>query len=169
MANGDWTDKENDLIVADYFAMLADDIAGRPYNKAEHNRQLQRRIDRSRTSIEFKHQNISAVLKELGQDWIPGYKPAVQLPAVAGRCGDALVERAPGLARRVRAVAWASRSRVRSCGSGRHRRSRNQPPPQELEQMLPSPANMTSRAGTSAIAPSAAPGRSACWRTSGPC
>jgi hypothetical protein len=61
MANGDWTDNENDLIVADYFAMLADDSAGRPYNKAEHNRHLQHRIDRSRTSIEFKHQNISAV------------------------------------------------------------------------------------------------------------
>ena len=44
MANGDWTDQENDLIVADYFAMLADDSAGRPYNKADHNRELQRRI-----------------------------------------------------------------------------------------------------------------------------
>nr|WP_227269673.1 hypothetical protein [Roseobacter sp. H9] len=28
MSNGPWTNKENDLIVADYFAMLADDIAG---------------------------------------------------------------------------------------------------------------------------------------------
>lgn len=36
MSNGTWTDAENDLIVADYFAMLADDIAGRPCNKAEH-------------------------------------------------------------------------------------------------------------------------------------
>jgi hypothetical protein len=31
---GDWTDAQNDAIVADYFAMLADDIAGRPYSKA---------------------------------------------------------------------------------------------------------------------------------------
>ena len=46
MSNGSWTDEENDLIVADYFAMLADDIAGRPYNKAGHNRDLQARIDR---------------------------------------------------------------------------------------------------------------------------
>jgi hypothetical protein len=29
MSNGPWTDEENDLIVADYFAMLADDISGR--------------------------------------------------------------------------------------------------------------------------------------------
>lgn len=76
MPNGPWTDEENDLIVADYFAMLADDFAGLAYSKAEHNRQLQERIDRSRTSIEFKHQNISAVLRGLGEDWISGYRPA---------------------------------------------------------------------------------------------
>jgi hypothetical protein len=34
MASGDWTDEENHLIVADYFAMLAHDLAGRPYSKA---------------------------------------------------------------------------------------------------------------------------------------
>ena len=77
MSNGPWTDEENDLIVADYFVMLADDIAGRPYNKAAHRRALLPLLnDRSEGSIEFKHQNISAVLKGLGEDWIPGYKPA---------------------------------------------------------------------------------------------
>lgn len=76
MSNGSWTDEENDLIVEDYFAMLTDDIARRPYNKAMHNRALQKKIGRSRTSIEYKHQNISAVLKGLGEDWIPSYKPA---------------------------------------------------------------------------------------------
>ena len=40
MATGPWTDAENNLIVADYFAMLGADLAGRFYNKAEHNRQL---------------------------------------------------------------------------------------------------------------------------------
>ena len=34
MSNGPWTDEENDLIVADYFAMLVDDLAGKPLNKA---------------------------------------------------------------------------------------------------------------------------------------
>ena len=38
---GVWTEEQNDAIVADYFAMLADDITGRPYGKAEHNRLLQ--------------------------------------------------------------------------------------------------------------------------------
>ena len=40
MPSADWTDTENDLIVADYFAMLVDEAAGRPYNKAEHRRAL---------------------------------------------------------------------------------------------------------------------------------
>jgi len=77
MAAQPWTDRENDLVVAAYFAMLAEDLAGRPYNKAARNRQLQDLLpERNRSSIEFKHQNMSAVLKGLGEAWISGYKPA---------------------------------------------------------------------------------------------
>jgi len=72
----DWTGGELDLIVADYFAMLADELAGRPYAKAAHNAALRERIPRSRGSVEFKYQNVSAVLEKLGMPWIPGYKPA---------------------------------------------------------------------------------------------
>ena len=75
MAYNDWTDEENDLIVADYFRMLAADLAGDPYNKAEANRNLRQHIDRSRGSVELKHQNISVVLASLGEAWIDGYKP----------------------------------------------------------------------------------------------
>jgi Domain of unknown function (DUF3883) len=71
-----WTDTELDLIVADYFLMLQDEAVGRPYNKAEHNRLLRGHIDRSEGSIEFKHQNISAVLLKLGLPRIAGYLPA---------------------------------------------------------------------------------------------
>jgi len=71
-----WTDEELDLIVADYFAMLKDEAAGNSFSKAEHNRFLQRHIDRTGGSIEFKHQNISAVLLELGLPRIVGYLPA---------------------------------------------------------------------------------------------
>jgi uncharacterized protein DUF3883 len=72
----DWTDGELDLIVADYFAMLNDEMAGLPYNKAGHNRFLRDEIDRSKSSIEFKHRNISAVLVQLGLPRIVGYFPA---------------------------------------------------------------------------------------------
>lgn len=75
-AGTDWTDDELDLIVANYFAMLADEIARRPYVKAHHRAALVKLIGRSHGSVEFKHQNISAVLEELGLDWIKGYTPA---------------------------------------------------------------------------------------------
>ncbi len=71
-----WNEIEIDLIVADYFAMLSDELRGETFNKAEHNRALQDMIARSKGSIEFKHQNISAILLGLGQPWITGYKPA---------------------------------------------------------------------------------------------
>lgn len=85
---GDWSDEQNDAIVADYFAMLGDDIVRRPYSKTEHNRLLQAVIDRSRGSIEYKHQNISAALKGLGEDWIPGYKPAFNFQVAEERRSD---------------------------------------------------------------------------------
>ena len=81
MAGAQWSDSENDLLVADYFAMLADDLAGRPYNKAQHNRGMQVALGRPHASVEFKHQNVSAVLQGLGEDWIPGYRPAVNYQA----------------------------------------------------------------------------------------
>jgi uncharacterized protein DUF3883 len=72
----DWTGEELDLIISDYFLMLDDEAAGTPFNKARHNRLLQSKIDRSKGSIEFKHQNISAVLQQLGLPRIRGYLPA---------------------------------------------------------------------------------------------
>jgi Domain of unknown function (DUF3883) len=72
----DWTDEELDLIISDYFVMLNDEAAGIPFVKAQHNRLLQNKIDRSKGSIEFKHQNISAVLQRLGLPRIRGYLPA---------------------------------------------------------------------------------------------
>jgi hypothetical protein len=71
----DWRDDELDAIVADYFAMLDSDLAGQPYSKSEHNAALMAQIGRTHGSIEYKHQNISAVLDKLGMTWIPGYKP----------------------------------------------------------------------------------------------
>jgi Domain of unknown function (DUF3883) len=70
-----WQDDELDLIVADYFAMLAADLSGQAYVKSRHSAALMAKVGRSHRSVEFKHQNISAVLDELGMPWIPGYKP----------------------------------------------------------------------------------------------
>ena len=70
-----WRDDELDAIIADYFDMLDDDLAGRPYVKSRHSSALMAQIGRTHRSVEFKHQNISAVLDELGLPWIPGYMP----------------------------------------------------------------------------------------------
>lgn len=75
MAGADWSLDEVELIVADYFAMLDAELSGRAYSKAEHNRRLQQSTGRSKGSIEFKHQNISAVLVNFRQPFISGYLP----------------------------------------------------------------------------------------------
>ncbi|WDZ75058.1 DUF3883 domain-containing protein [Ensifer adhaerens] len=75
MGVGDWTDTENDAIVAAYFSMLSDELSGRPHNKAVQNRVLQETLGRSRGSIEFKHCNISAAAKGFGLPILSGYQP----------------------------------------------------------------------------------------------
>jgi len=135
----DWTNGQNDAIVADYFAMLADDIAGRPYSKAEHNRRLQSQIGRPRASIEYKHQNISAVLKGLGEGWISGYKPAFNFQ---GSLVDAVVrwlDRHPDWLATVARVGMSqSPTALREeviLWIGPPPTHSNAPPPDELEQM----------------------------------
>src|ERR1700684_2327415 len=70
-----WQGDALDAIAADSFAMLAAELSGQPYVKARHSAALMAQIGRTHRSVEFKHQNISAVLDELGMPWIPGYKP----------------------------------------------------------------------------------------------
>lgn len=70
-----WSDDELDAIVADYFSMLKSELSRQPYVKAHHSAVLMQQIGRTHRSVETKHQNISAVLVELGLPWIFGYKP----------------------------------------------------------------------------------------------
>ena len=70
-----WSDDELDAIVADYFVMLEAELAGQHYVKSRHSAALMAQIGRTHRSVEFKHQNISAVLDELGMPWISGYMP----------------------------------------------------------------------------------------------
>lgn len=76
MTGSEWSDEENAAIIADYFAMLAMELRGQAFSKAEHNRAMRDVTGRGRGSIEYKHQNISAILMGLGETWIDGYKPA---------------------------------------------------------------------------------------------
>ncbi|MFK7971148.1 MAG: DUF3883 domain-containing protein [Bacteroidia bacterium] len=71
-----WTKHEIKLILEDYFQMLRLEITGRPYKKSEFRRALLPKLNnRNEGSIEFKHQNISAVLLKYKMPYIIGYKP----------------------------------------------------------------------------------------------
>jgi len=72
----DWTADEIAVCVAEYFLMLAQEQAGRPYVKADHWRRVMGQTGRRKGSVEFKFGNISAVLEELSVPWVWGYKPA---------------------------------------------------------------------------------------------
>ena len=78
-AERNWTDDENDRIVADYFAMFRRHLSGESRFKTEHREALiESGLQRSGASVEFKHRNISAVLANLNCPWLPGYRPAFQ-------------------------------------------------------------------------------------------
>ncbi|WMC09406.1 DUF3883 domain-containing protein [Oceanimonas pelagia] len=71
-----WSKAEVEATIADYLDMLCLELAGKKYSKTEHRRNLQPKLNgRSEGAIELKHQNISAVMIEMGIPYINGYKP----------------------------------------------------------------------------------------------
>lgn len=73
-----WEDTELEAAVVAYLQMLEYERSGRQYSKAEVNLQLREHQlrGRSKGAVEYRMQNISAVLEELGDEWMRGYKPA---------------------------------------------------------------------------------------------
>jgi hypothetical protein len=72
----DWTAAEISAIVSDYLNMLQIEARGGAYSKAAHRRALAPGLSsRSAGAIEYKHQNISAAMIDLGLPYIRGYKP----------------------------------------------------------------------------------------------
>ncbi|RMF75948.1 MAG: HNH endonuclease [Acidobacteria bacterium] len=73
-----WTEDEVAACVRAYVRMLQMERAGRPYVKAEVNAELRRGplSARTKASVEYRMQNISAVLESLGLRRISGYVPA---------------------------------------------------------------------------------------------
>tara|TARA_R110002020_G_scaffold34066_36_gene104018 strand:- start:320 stop:1099 length:780 start_codon:yes stop_codon:yes gene_type:complete len=61
--------------VANYFDLLEKQNANEPFIKAHVYRDLAQQTGRTASSIEFKFQNISAVLNEMGLDWLTGLAP----------------------------------------------------------------------------------------------
>ena len=85
--NNLWTDAELKHAILAYFEMLKHEKNGTPYVKADMNRKLQKKIPKRKSgSIEYRWQNISAVLLENKKKFVDGYKPA-------GNVGSSVKER----------------------------------------------------------------------------
>ena len=78
ISNSPWTDDELLRAIEAYLDMLRAELNGQPYSKAQINRDLRAGplATRTKGSIEFRMQNISAALYELKMPWIVGYLPA---------------------------------------------------------------------------------------------
>lgn len=71
----EWTPTEINMVISEYFAMLKSELGKSSYVKVHHNERVRAVTGRSKGSVEYKFQNISAVLQLLGMPWIDGYKP----------------------------------------------------------------------------------------------
>jgi hypothetical protein len=71
-----WSASEIESTVAAYFAMLDRELAGVDCVKADYNRRVQAETGRTRAAVEYKFQNVSAVLVNHGQVYLRGYLPA---------------------------------------------------------------------------------------------
>lgn len=77
-SSSSWNDEELMSAVRAYLGMLRLELEGGSYNKSEVNRQLRDGplAIRTKASVEFRMQNISAALCELKMPYIAGYLPA---------------------------------------------------------------------------------------------
>jgi hypothetical protein len=65
------------VVVEAYAEMQRLERSGMPFSKSDFRRRVEEQCPgRSRGSIEYKFQNVSAILDESGLAWIEGYKPA---------------------------------------------------------------------------------------------
>jgi hypothetical protein len=88
-----WSDDELAAAVGAYIEMAGLEAARKSYFKRDIYRDLAERFGRTEKAFEYRMQNISAVLDELGKSWIPGLKPAGNVGANVKHRIVALVER----------------------------------------------------------------------------
>ncbi len=72
-----WSEAEVAATVRSYLEMLRLEVSGEPYVKSQFRKALVPLLsNRSESAVEFKYQNVSAVLMKLGLRPIQGYQPA---------------------------------------------------------------------------------------------
>jgi len=77
--NKEWTDEELEASVDAYADFLRRESGGQTFEKLESYRNLAARFGRTKKAFEYRMQNISAVLDELGERWVKGLKPAANV------------------------------------------------------------------------------------------
>ena len=98
-----WSAGEVEATIATYRQMLVAELSGQSSNKRALNRALMIQLDgRSASAIEFKHCNISAVLRDANCPYVDGYKPRSNYQ-------QSLVEAVEGLLLRSELVERAAR------------------------------------------------------------
>jgi hypothetical protein len=105
-----WSNAEVRATVADYLEMLVAEASGRQYSKAAHRQKLRQQLSAARTdsAIEFKYQNISAAMLDLGLPYIRGYKPRSNYQAALTAEIQRRLEAAPQLLRTLKTGTDAS-------------------------------------------------------------
>lgn len=70
-----WTKSDNRALIRLYNKLLKLELAGQPYQKAPHVREIAAKQGRSKGSVEMKMCNLSAARVALGLPYIKGWKP----------------------------------------------------------------------------------------------
>lgn len=70
-----WSEDEVDPAVDTYLELYKRQLRGEEFVKAEYHRDLSSRLARTPSAVEYKFQNISAVLSEMGYPRMDGYAP----------------------------------------------------------------------------------------------
>ncbi|WP_428644187.1 DUF3883 domain-containing protein [Roseibium sp.] len=135
MSSDDWSDEENDVVVASYFSMLSDELSGRSYNKAAHNRLLQGQTRRSRGSIEFKLCNVSAAAKAFGLPIIRGYQPRFKFQMSLAEAISRWLAQNPEWEMALNGTLPTGMAEAASLFVGIAPTLRNAPPPDETEKL----------------------------------
>ena len=171
----DWSEQEVRLIVSDYFAMLEAELLGKPFRKSDHRKALAPKLQgRSDGSIEFKHQNVSGVLVELGLPYIGGYKPRGNYQGILATEVEGFLDQHPGFLDQLASAPVVNPRRANesplptSTGSSKTRRRRPSHPPPRASRGCPvRPGRSTSPSGTPPTVISAGSASSSCSTWSG--
>ena len=88
-----WSDAELEASVRSYLEMKDKELKGIKFTKVDYYRDLSRKFGRSEKSFEYRMQNISFVISQLGREWVTGLKPAKNVGSHVFGKNDEIIDR----------------------------------------------------------------------------